>query len=93
MGDVHPFQHFHHLLFAFALLAVQIDKRQLHILVDGQFVYQVEILEDKADIPFTESGELAFTHLIDLLIVKIIFAGSRRVECPEDIQQGRFTAT
>ena len=76
MGDIHTFKHLHHLLFAFGLLAVQIDKGQFYIFIDRQFVNQVEVLEYKADIPLTERSQLALAHLIDLLSIEEVFARS-----------------
>ena len=93
MGDIHTFKHLHHLLFAFGLLAVQIDKGQFYVFIDRQFVNQVEVLEYKADIPLTERSQLALAHLIDLLSVEEVFARSRRIKRSQNIQQGGLAAT
>ncbi len=86
MGDIHPVEDFHHLPLAFGLPAAKINQRQFHILEDCQLVYQVETLEYETDIPFTESRQLALSHLVYLLAVKEIFAGSRRIKRSQDIQ-------
>ena len=47
-----------------------IEQRQLDILAHGQFVDQVEALEDEADVALARVGKLAFTEARDLVTVE-----------------------
>ena len=76
------FEHFIDSFFPLESLHTQIDKWQFHILIHGQFVNQVETLKDKAQIAFPQSSQLVFSHFIDLLPLKKVRTGSRRIIIP-----------
>ena len=58
VGDVHALEDVVNHLFALGCLDLQVYQRQLHVLVDVQFVDEVEALEDEADVAFAVLGAL-----------------------------------
>jgi len=58
MTDVHALEHRLHLRFALARGIFGVDERQLHVLVDGELVDQIEALEDEADVALRIAARL-----------------------------------
>src|SRR6266404_3625144 len=60
LGTVHEAQQLEHLTHPFATpvrLDLQITQRQLHVLVDREMVYEIEALEDEADVSLADLGK------------------------------------
>lgn len=79
--------------FALGGFDAQVDQRQLDVLVDVQFVDQVETLENETDFAFAVQRAIFFLQGSDFLSEQVVFARGRVVQQPEDVQQRRFAAT
>ena len=80
VADVHTFQDIVHHLFAFGSFYFQVSQRQFHILVNIQFVDQVEALEYETDITFTYLCTFFLFQVTDFLIDQIIISGGRIIQ-------------
>jgi hypothetical protein len=67
-------------------------ERQLDVLEHGQFLDQVEALEDEADLPAPQRVQRASLQPATLLAFEPVLAGRRHVEQAEDGQQRRLAA-
>ncbi len=91
--DVHAFELSLHLLFAIGSGCFQVQQREFHVFIHGQFVNQVEGLKHKTDVAFAEIGAVALAHFGHFGAKKVVLALAGIVEQSEDIEQGRLSAT
>ena len=70
-----------------------IQQGKFHIFKYGQFVYQVETLEDKPQVAVPQVGTVVLRIAGNLFSHKPQFAGSRVIQQPQQIEQGGFAAT
>src|ERR1051325_4820698 len=69
-----------------------IRQRQLDVLVDGQVADEIEALKDKADFAVPDARALGQRKILDRVLVENVLAVSRRIEQPENREQGRLAA-
>jgi hypothetical protein len=67
--------------------------RQSNVLLEAQDREEVEKLEDDTDPIPTEKGQPLVVHLGDIFSINKDLSLVRRVQSPDDIDQGRFSAT
>ena len=91
--DLHLLEHRFYPLFALGGFDPGIDERQLHILVHGELVDQVEALEDKADVVLAQVGPLALVEAGHFNAVELEAAAVWVVEQADNVQQGRFATS
>ena len=65
-----------------------IDQRQLDVAQGGGPRQQVEGLEDEADLPVADLGELVVVHLADVDAVELVLARGGRVQAADQVHQG-----
>ena len=92
MADIHPLHDFPYLLLALRRLHLQVGKRQFDVLKHVQLIYQVETLEDEADIAFAYLRPLLLVEMPHLLTGEVIVALGRVVEQAQNVQQRRLAA-
>ncbi len=65
-----------------------IAQRQFDVAPRGQCRKQVELLEDKADAPIADLGQLLLGHPADVLAGKVVATRGGHIETSEDVHQG-----
>ena len=93
VADVHPLQNILYHAFALTCLHAEVRKGKFHILVDVQFVYQVEALEHESQLALAHTGTFLFLQVRYFLTEQLVTALRRIVQQPEDVQQGGLAAT
>ena len=90
--NLHPVEHFIDLLFPIRGGHVHVEKGKFHVLVNGQFIDQVETLEYEPDIPLPQVRTLAFLVSGYFDPVEVQLPVRRVIQEPDDIQEGGFAA-
>ena len=93
MADVHPLQDGSYHLLALGGLHTEVGEREFDILEDVQLIYQVEALEDEADIALANLRALLFFEVANFFVAQVIVALGGVVEQAQDIQERGFAAT
>ena len=93
VADVHPLQDGSNHFLALGWLHTEVGEREFDILEDVQFVYQVEALEDEADIALANLRALLFFEVANFFVAQVIVALGGVVEQAQNIQERGFTAT
>lgn len=88
VADGHSLHNLGDLLLTLGRGDVQVPQRKLDVLIDIQFIDQVEALEHESDVALTELGALLFLELADLRAEKFVGASGRVVKKAEDVQKG-----
>jgi hypothetical protein len=70
----------------------RINQGKLDIAQAGGAGKKIESLKDETYLAVTDRGQLVVIHRRDILSVKLIAAGTRRIETAEHIHQGGFAA-
>jgi hypothetical protein len=68
-------------------LDVSVGQRHIQILVDGQRIQQVEVLEHEADILLVQGQAFLRLELVDRVVVEVVFPLPIAVQHAEDVQQ------
>ena len=92
MGDGHPLHHGGDPLLALRRADVQVAQRQFDVLIDVQFVDEVEALEHEADVALAELGALLLLQAANLLSEQLIGALGGIIQEAEDVEQRGFAA-
>ena len=92
MADGHALHDLRHLLLALGGRNVQIAQRQLDVLIDIEFVDQVEALEYEADVALAELGALFLLELAYLGAKEFVGTAGGIVQQAQDVQQGGLAA-
>ena len=87
MADGHTLQNVVYTLFTFGSLDAEIGQWQLHVLEYVQFVYQVEALEDEAQIAVAQVGTVVFLPLGHFLPHEPQFARGGIIQQAYDVEQ------
>src|SRR4029077_2214442 len=69
---------------------VFIGERDFQVLEDRQVVDEVVALENEADIGFMKLIALLYIESVERLAVKVVFAGPRAIEHPDNTQKRRL---
>ena len=77
-------------LLALLLGHAEVGEWQLYVLLDIEFVDEVEALEHEAYLALTDTGALALLQLAYLVAIEIVGAAGRIVEQTQDVEQGRL---
>src|SRR5690606_5017069 len=93
MQNLHLFKHFLHSFLSFCCRYFGIDKRQLDVFKDGEFVDQIKALEYETDIMLAQIGALAFVELRHFNIIKEVATAVEIVKQSDDIEQGRLSTS
>src|SRR5665213_1614219 len=72
---------------------VAIRERNLQVLVNGEVIEEVVILEDEPDIFLLEFKTPFFVELVDRLVSELIFTAPRGIVQAQDVQQGGFAGS
>ena len=75
---------------AFTLTIMPVGERNIEVLVNGQIVEQMILLEDEADLFVSQGGALFCLEMMHRRLIKKIFARPPVIVHPEDVQKGRF---
>src|SRR5210317_720125 len=92
MRNPHPVHHFGDTALAFSSAHIVIQESELDVLGDVQFVDEVEVLKDKADILLANLAASRLRIRRNVFIKEVIFALARIVEHTDDIQKRGLTA-
>ena len=92
MADVHPLHDVRDLLLALGRADVQVAQRKLDILIDIEFVDEVEALEHETDDPFTKLGALLLFEVRYFSAEKFIGTAGGIVQQAQDVQQRGLAA-
>ena len=69
-----------------------VGERQFDVLVDREIADQIEGLEDESDLPVPDPGPLRRGQTFHRMPRQGVGPGARRIEEPEDREQGRLPA-
>ena len=92
MHDLHPLENLVHPLFAFGGGDAEIEEGEFDVLVDGEFVDQVETLEDESDVRLPRVRALPLGESGDLQVKETHRSAGRVVEESQDVQERRLPA-
>ena len=87
VADGHALHYLGNLGLAFAGADVQVAERQFDILIDIEFVDEVETLEHESDVTLAEGGALLLLEAAHLGTEKLIAAAGRIVQQAEDVEK------
>ena len=92
VADVHAFEYLCDFLFPLRCADVEVAQRKFDILIDIEFVDEVEALEHESDVSLAELRAVLLLEFRHLVAEEFVTAAGRVVEQAEDVQQGGLPA-
>ena len=92
VGQAHPLQRLQRQLLPVDGIDAPVDEGQLHILLHGEGLDEVILLEDEADLLVADAGELAVGEVLDVRAVQKVGAPGGDVQAAQDVHEGGLAA-
>ena len=92
VGEAHPVQGLQGQLLPVDGVDAPVDEGQLHVLLDGEGLDEIILLEDEADLLVADAGELAVGEVLDVRAVQKVGAPGGDIQAAQDVHEGGLAA-